>query len=349
MTTATDTSPSMPSARWSVEQAWSWCNDQPWLCGFNYVPANSISYTEMWMAYAFDEALIDRELALAQTVGFNVLRVVLPFVVWEAEPEAFQHRFDTFLAICARHGLRVMPCFFDDCVFGAISDPEFGQQPEVVAGWYANGWTPSPGHTRVRDPQQRPRLEQYVKAIMAQHRTDARVVCWDLYNEPGNSGMGDDTLPLLTDAFRWAQTIDPQQPITSGYFGRDSNCNQFVLAASDVITFHNYDTPAELRQQIAGLKTHGRPLICTEWLNRPRASTVADCLPIFLEQRVGAIHWGLVNGRTQTHLPWGHRPGAAEPVLWQHDLYRVNSEGEYEVYDAQEIEQFRQAIQQAAA
>ena len=139
MTTATDTSPSMPSARWSVEQAWSWCNDQPWLCGFNYVPANSISYTEMWMAYAFDEALIDRELALAQTVGFNVLRVVLPFVVWEAEPEAFQHRFDTFLAICARHGLRVMPCFFDDCVFGAISDPEFGQQPEVVAGWYANG------------------------------------------------------------------------------------------------------------------------------------------------------------------------------------------------------------------
>lgn len=38
-----------------------------------------------------------------------------------------------------------MPCFFDDCVFGPITEPEFGKQPEVVVGWYANGLTLSPG------------------------------------------------------------------------------------------------------------------------------------------------------------------------------------------------------------
>lgn len=67
--------------RWSPERAWNWFTNQAVPLGFNYVPANSISYTEMWMDYAFDAALVDRELALAQNAGFNCLRVVLAFVV----------------------------------------------------------------------------------------------------------------------------------------------------------------------------------------------------------------------------------------------------------------------------
>jgi hypothetical protein len=35
------------------------------------------------MPYNFDAKLIDRELALAEDLGFNCLRVVLPFVVWQ--------------------------------------------------------------------------------------------------------------------------------------------------------------------------------------------------------------------------------------------------------------------------
>lgn len=30
-----------------------------------------------------------------------------------------------------------MPCFFDDCVFGANTDPVIGKQPEPLEGWYA--------------------------------------------------------------------------------------------------------------------------------------------------------------------------------------------------------------------
>ena len=51
--------------RWPAERAWRWYDSQPWPCGFNYVPANAISYTEMWMDYSFDPDLIDRELKLA--------------------------------------------------------------------------------------------------------------------------------------------------------------------------------------------------------------------------------------------------------------------------------------------
>ena len=60
---------------------------------------------------------------------------------------------------------------------------------------------------------------------------------------------------------------------------------------------------------------------------------------------VGALHWGLVNGKTQTHLPWGHRPGDPDPVVWQHDLFH----GDHSVYDPKELELFRAAIGRAAS
>ena len=68
---------------WSVEKANAWYDAQPWPIGFNYVPRNAISYTEMWMDYSFDPKVIDEELALAEQIGFNCVRVVLPFVIWE--------------------------------------------------------------------------------------------------------------------------------------------------------------------------------------------------------------------------------------------------------------------------
>jgi len=36
------------------------------------------------MPYNFDPRKIDKELTLTEDEGFNCLRVVLPFVVWEA-------------------------------------------------------------------------------------------------------------------------------------------------------------------------------------------------------------------------------------------------------------------------
>jgi hypothetical protein len=96
------------ATRWSKQKANQWYAAQAWPCGFNYVPANTISYTEIWMPYCFDAKLIDKELALAQKTGFNCLRVVLPFVVWEHDPGAFKKRLDVFLGICDRHGIKVM-------------------------------------------------------------------------------------------------------------------------------------------------------------------------------------------------------------------------------------------------
>ena len=52
------------------------------------------------------------------------------------------------------------------------------------------------------------------------------------------------------------------------------------------------------------------------------------------------MYWGLVNGKTQTHLNWGHLPGQPDPQLWQHDLFRQD----HTPYDPAEIAAFRDAI-----
>lgn len=330
--------------RWSRQRAWDWYDKQPWPCGFNYVPATAISYTEMWMPYNFDADLIDREFALAEKTGFNCLRVVLPFVVWEHEPEAFKKRLDAFLAICDRHGIRVMFTLFDDCVFGPISDPEYGPQPEVVEGWYANGWTPSPGHSIVRDPARWPRLEKYVRDLVGSFKNDRRVWVWDLYNEPTNGGLGDVSIPLLEKVFAWARDVDPDQPLTVGQWNGNAALNRVIYRNSDIITFHDYGPAERLAQHIADLKNHDRPIVNTEWLNRGHGSLVATCLPVFRKENVGCLHWGLVNGKTQTDLNWGHRPGQPDPEVWQHDLYH----GDLTPYDTAELERFGQTIAERA-
>ena len=325
--------------RWSKAKANQWYAKQPWPCGFNYIPANAISYTEMWMPYCFDAKLIDKELALAEGVGFNCLRVVLPFVVWEHDPKAFKKRLEEFLGICDKRGIRVMFTLFDDCRFGPISDPKYGKQPKVVPGHYANGWTPSPGHSMVRDPKTWPRLEKYVKDIISSFKDDRRVWVWDLYNEPTNS-VGAASLPLVRKVFVWAREGKPSQPLTVGRWNGNKQLNEIVLLASDVITFHQYAKANALQAIITDLKKQNRPLICTEWMARTLGSRLETHLPIFRKEEVGCMHWGLVNGKTQTHYAWGSQAGAPAPKLWFVDLYRKD----HTPYDPKEIAVLKQHI-----
>ena len=297
--------------RWPAEKAWEWCNQQPWLCGFNYIPATAINYTEMWQRETFDPKTIDEELALAEQVRFNSLRCILQYLVWEHDPAGFKQRMDQFLAICHKHRIRVIFCLFDDCVFGPKHDPYLGKQAEVVPGWYSHDWSPSPGWSRVKNPEAWPKLEQYVKDILTQFKDNPRVLLWDLYNEPTN-GPGDATLPLLTKVIDWARQVNPSQPLTVGVWNENRRLNDIATSRSDVLTFHRYSNASQLEAIIRSLQKHGRPLVCTEWLKRDWGS-VADQLPLFVRHRVGCLHWGLVNGKTQTQYPWGSKPRARNP------------------------------------
>ena len=101
--------------RWTEERAWAWYRQLPWLCGVNYIPANAINYTAMWDKTSFSPTTIDKELQLMENLGMNCVRVVLQHAVYADDAKYFLRTFDKFLDICSRHGIRVMPIFFDDC------------------------------------------------------------------------------------------------------------------------------------------------------------------------------------------------------------------------------------------
>ena len=329
--------------RWTEQKAWTWYSKQPWYCGFNYIPAYAINYTAMWDKTSFDARSIDKELALAQSTGMNVLRAVLQYIVYEDDPAYFLKTLDTFAAICDKHHIKFVPAFFDDCSFGITQDPVIGRQPEPLPGWYAWAWSPSPGHSMVVDSTTHPRLEKYVKAVMEHFKNDQRILFWDLYNEPTNGGLGSTTFPLLKKVIMWARTVNPAQPLSIDVWNNNQRLNEIVFAASDIITFHNYGNKEELSRQIKELKLRNRPVICTEWMNRPNGSMIATNLPVFYTEKVGCMLWGLVNGKTQTDLPWGHRPGDPPPKIWQHDLYH----GDFSVYDKNEIDTLKKYITDA--
>jgi len=335
---------------WSVGKTRAWYDAQTWPLGFNYVPANAINSTEMFMDYGFDPVFMEKELRLARDTGFNCARIFLPFVVWENEPEAFKARLDVLLGICAKCGIRVMPALFDDCGFCDITNPFFGKQPDVIPGWYSYGWIPSPGHDFVRDRSQWSRLEPFVKDVVGTFGNDPRVWVWDMYNEPTNGigigkyayQLGDVSLPLVEKVFGWARETGPSQPLTLGAWNGNAKLNAMVFENSDVVTFHCYDNAEGLMAKIAEIKATvgGRPVICTEWMNRGTGSTMAGCLPVFKRENVGAIHWGLVSGKTQTHLGWGHLPGQPVKPVWQHELFH----GDHTPYDDEEIECIRKVV-----
>jgi len=308
--------------KWTAEQAKTWYDGRAWACGFNYVTSSAVNSTEMWQAATFDEESIERELGWARKLGFSACRVFLQYLVWEAEGAAFLETFERFLDIAGAKGLSVMPILFDDCAFSG-KQPYLGLQDAPVSGVHNSGWTPSPGHARVVDPGAWPRLEQYATQLATRFGQDERIYLWDVYNEPGNSNLGNDSLPLLHAAFAWLRAAAPCQPLTVGTWSAGlPDLNQASLELSDIVSFHSYEDLSKLKLQVQALREQaaGRPLICTEWMARTFNSLFATHLPFFREQGIACFNWGLVRGKTQTHFPWGSPEGATEPEPWFHDI-----------------------------
>ncbi len=326
--------------RWNLQKAAQWRSEQPsWFCGMNYIPSDAVNYTAMWDKTSFSPQQIDREMALAQELGMNCARVVLQYAVYADDPKYFIRTFDKFLSICARHNVKVMPIFFDDCAFGVNTDPVVGKQSEPLEGWYAWAWSPSPGYSMVMDERTHGKLEKYVKDIMQRFKDDPRIFVWDLYNEPTNTTMPERSFPLLEKVFKWAREVNPSQPITSGMWNENEKLNKILLENSDILTFHYYGPKDGTRKWMERWLQYGRPVICTEWMNRTSGSYVMDILPMFKENNVGSMIWGLVNGKTQTHLCWGHRPEQLPYTReWQHDLFH----SDFTPYRPEEIALFKQ-------
>jgi hypothetical protein len=345
--------------RWTPQQAQAWYDHQPWLVGANYAASSAINQLEMFQATTFDPVTIDRELGWAHDrFGMNTVRVYLHDLLWAQDPKGFTARLDQFLAIADRHGIRPVFVLFDSCW---DPDPKLGPQHRPIPGVHNSGWVQSPGRDDLVDPRNDARFRDYVQGVVGAFAKDRRVLAWDIWNEPDNPGGGSYNgaqrpqeaariEALLPQAFAWARSRQPIQPLTSGvWIGPDWSPGAKTLTAiqraqlenSDIITFHNYEWPEAFEQRIAQLRPYGRPLIATEWLARGNGSNVDTILPIARRENVGMINWGLVDGAIQTRLPWDswERPYTLqEPTIWFHDLMHRDGRP----YREREAELFRQ-------
>ncbi len=310
---------------WGKERVNQWYAEQGWLRGCDFIPSTAVNQLEMWQAESFDTATISRELGYAQSIGLNCMRVFLHHLAWQQDTAGFKNRMDQYLSIAGRKNIKTIFVFFDDCWNESY---HAGTQPAPRPGIHNSGWLRDPGKLLYDDPALINILENYVKDILQSFKNDPRILLWDLYNEPGNSGYRNKSMVLLQHAFQWARTVNPSQPLSAGVWSRDlTELNAYQLTASDVITYHNYDDENAHKLTIDSLRKFGRPLICTEYMARLRNSTFFNIMPLLKKENVAAINWGLVSGKTNTKYAWDTPiPNGSEPKIWFHDIFRPDGE-----------------------
>jgi hypothetical protein len=327
---------------WTEAEANEWGAKQPWMVGANFIASYASNQMEMWQEETFDTVELDRELGWAQALGLNTVRVFLHDLLWLKDSSGLEHRMNQFLRIADKHKIRTIFVLFDS---RWNPFPEAGLQRPPRAGVYNSSWAQSPGATALMDPRQTRRLLDYVQNVILNFSNDKRIVAWDLWNEPDNRNFGEYAKidpsnkialveALLPQVFTFARAALPTQPITSGLWsGTDWNdpakltaVQKIQLDNSDVLSFHNYDGPAEFEKRIQWLQGYHRPILCTEYLARSHGSTPQAILPVAKKYDVAALAFGFVAGRSQTYLPpdsWD-RPYKETPATWYQDLVRFN-------------------------
>jgi hypothetical protein len=337
--------------QWTVAEANGWYAKQPWLVGCNFSPSTAINQLEMWQAESWDPATIDRELGWAEKLGFNSVRVFLHHLLWDQDKDAFLKRMDQFLAMADKHRIGVMFVPLD-----GVWDPfpKLGRQRAPKPHLHNSGWLQSPGVEILKDPARHDELKAYISGVIARFRDDKRIHAWDIFNEPDNNNRNsyfkheptnklELATVLLKKSFAWARDANPTQPITAGVWlgtwadpKKLSPMEKFMVEESDIITFHNYAKLDEVKQCVQNLRRYNRPILCTEYMARPRGSTFDPILGYFKQEKVGAYNWGFVAGKTQTIYPWETwtKTHTNEPAIWFHDIFRTNGKP----FDPKEVE-----------
>lgn len=348
--------------RWSEADANAWWQARDWVCGFNFLPSSAVNFLEMWHRDGFDRATIERELGWAAEIGYNAARFNLHFLVWKHDRDGLMERLDWLAGVAARRGIDVVPCLLDDCGFGGAG-PVYGPQPDPVPGVHNSRAVANPGRHAVMDRSLRPELERYVRDVTRSFRGDRRILFWDAYNEPGNRmqfGPGGFSLfegdltphahALMEAALGWIRAEGPNQPVTIGAWTTplpgdadhvtpyQTEIDRSALLHSDIVTFHAYWRADRVARFIDQLSVLGRPMLCTEWMARAVDSRIEDQLHLFHDRRVGCFQWGLVRGRSQTHLPWPAdlvkaHGGRVASSAWFHDVLYEDGRP----YEAREI------------
>jgi len=287
------------------------------LIGSNYTPAYAVNQVQFW--HDFRPDVVDAELAAARKYfGISTLRVYLHDINFREEKAVLMANLATFLAICKRHGIRPGFVFFDGCHRheGIYLD----RPTEPVSGFHNGCWAQSP-QARDIDKDDLDTFKAYVQEIIRAHRTDERVLFWEIHNEPP---PGDEYRDRLKRAgYAWAKELTPTQPVL--------NCEKSKRGwadceVTDIVDAHVYShAHGPLRQLSAdnpekgtvfteagarwkgSRRNFGGPIDMIYWLSQRRRE--GKSTPGMY------LCWELMVGNSNCRWHWVDKPGAPEPEM----------------------------------
>lgn len=342
--------------KWSLERVWEWYNSHPWIRGCNYMSADCANRIDQWQSEGFEERFetTKNEIKLMSELGFNSVRLILEFIVWDEEHDSFFERFDRYLDLLHENGISAMVVLANDCMppkNESWKAPKLGPQ-NTDWGYHGgrknsqHGVFNAVGYHVLDDEDTAKRYFEMVREVVTRYKDDERIIIWDVYNEPGNSNRRALTPKNLAKIFEICREINPSQPLTCATWSSDGEnvpeIEKYGLENSDIISYHNYYDYKTNVKIIRNLKKYGRPIINTEWLARCTHNNVEEMFPLFYIEKIGCYNWGFVAGKYQTYEPWNSiwQKYEANPKIdfdftkWFHDLYRPN----HRPYNPKEID-----------
>ncbi len=288
------------------------------LVGSNYTPAYAVNQVQFW--HDFRPDVVEKELAAAKKYfGLSTLRVFLHDINFFQEKQVLLANLETFLGICDRHGIRPGFVFFDSC--HRHEGITLDRPTEPVQGFHNGRWAQSP-QARDIEKDNLEKFKPYVQEVIRPHRTDARVLFWEVHNEPAPGDAYRDRLKRA--GYAWAKEVGPAQPVL--------NCEKGKLGwadceASDIVDAHFYSnahgplrdladcnpakgtvfTEAGARWK-AARRNFGGPVDIVFWLARRRQEG---------KSTPGAyLCWELMVGNSNCRWHWvdtGHERGSPDP------------------------------------
>jgi len=284
------TAPPTPAPAAAAEPRSASPRDWTWVQGAVFVPTNCVNEAQEWDEY--DPVVNDRELHYASVYGINVVRVYLHYYVYLKKKAAFLASIEDFLGRADRYGIRTEFVFFDDCWNQPPRDLLSAdyRYPAPLPGVHNSRWLVCPGdEVRSHYEQHRAGLKAYVQDVVNAHRSDPRVVFWEIYNEPNTTEA---TIRIERDAMGWIKQTGSTIPATAT--GGEFSGGPF----SDFPSWHEY----------GGYAISGDAFsLCTECMNR-KGQSVPGVVAHF-RGKVGYIMWEFGIGRDNCRFAWSDDRG----------------------------------------
>ena len=203
--------------------------------GFNYQPSWGSTGLEIWQNFNADR--MGHELALGKLYfpRINALRLWLSHDAWLRNPTRFEINFTAALDLAHRNGIMVMPVLFN----------RWHDTMLDYGGIYLDHFIPKSSWVQAKDQP-----AAFTEALVGAHAADARILAWDLCNEPFAYAYGfPAAMPDIVKAeYAWlarmygvAKKAGAQAPITVGMIGCGlDGMRQNLDPISDILSIHPY-------------------------------------------------------------------------------------------------------------